>query len=416
MKNLFILSLSILLIALSCQQDQSKNKLILLSTAVEDNLYNNIIPFWTNYVVDEINGGFYGTVDAFGVGDTASTKGVILNARILWTYSALYIKDKDSKSLEMARRAYEYLVTHFIDQEYGGAFYMVDNQGHVVADNKNTYANSFVIYGLSEYYRAVGEETALEYAKTVFTVLDKYAHDETYGGYNEFFMRDWSPAPTRNNIEAGKTMNTSLHVMEALANLYRVWNDPLLESRLQEMITLFLDKIINPETHLQNYAFTRDWTTRSNIKSYGHDIESSWLLLESAEILGNEELIDRCKVTCLAMAEATVSEALGSDGRLIYETVNNNESVKFLQWWAQAEAIVGFVNAWQLSGDEVWLDRALLVWKYTDDTFVDKEHGEWYYGFDRNGVLDKSMVKVDAWKCPYHNSRMCMEVIRRAQL
>ncbi len=414
MKKIFVFSLLILVALSSCKKQNPK--LVQLAAAVEDNLYHNIVPFWENHAVDNINSGFFGKVDSAGIGDTASSKGVILNARILWTFSSLHFKDKDAKSLEMAKRAYEYLTTHFIDQEYGGAFYTVDNRGKVIADNKNTYGNAFVIYGLSEYYRATGDPAALEYAKSVFTALDNNAHDATYGGYMESFMRDWTPAPTRGNMGQGKTMNTSLHVMEALANLYRVWKSPLLESRLEEMVTIFLDKIVNPETHLQNYSFAQDWTNRSNVKSYGHDIECSWLLLESAEILGKKDLIERSKVICLAMAEAVAKDAIYPDGRMIYDVRGDEEPSPFLQWWAQAEAVVGCVNAWQLTNDEAWLDRALLIWKYTDATFVDHKYGEWYYDIDRNGVLRTGAVKVDAWKCPYHNGRMCMEVIHRAKL
>ena len=448
MKKNLIFSLLVLLALPSCNKPTSK--LDQLAALVENNLYNNIVPFWVNNAVDNINGGFFGTVDSIGVGNPESSKGVILNARILWTFSALHLKDKDAKSLEMARRAYEYLTAHFIDQEYGGAYYTVDNLGNAIADNKNTYANAFVIYGLSEYHRATGDPQALEYAISVFTALDN-VYDAEYGGYLDgSYLRDWSPAPPRGGgnvaqgaqrtaaqgaqgtgtpaaqgtqgaqrtvatpATQGKSMNTSLHVMEALANLYRVWKSPLLESRLQEMITIFLDKVINPETHLQHYTFAQDWTNRSNTKSYGHDIECSWLLLESAEILGKQDLIERSKVACLAMAEAVAKDAIYPNGRMIYDVRGDEEPSPFVQWWAQAEAVVGCVNAWQLSGDEVWLDRALLVWQFTDDIFVDHQYGEWYYDIDRNDVLRTGAPKADAWKCPYHNGRMCMEVIHRA--
>ena len=423
MKKIFLFTLLILIAFTSCNR-QRNPKLTKLAALVEENLYQNIVPFWVNHAVDNINGGFFGQVDSMGVGNPEASKGVILNARILWTFSSLYLKDKDAKSLEMARRAYEYVIAHFIDHEYGGAYYTVDNKGNVMADTKNTYGNAFVLYGLSEYHRATGDPKALEYAIGVFTALDNHVHDAEYGGYLDgSYLRDWSPVPPRGNfgqgarqsMGQGKSMNTSLHVMEALANLYRVWKSPLLESRLQEMIVIFLDKVINPETHLQNYTFAQDWTNRSNTKSYGHDIECSWLLLESAEILGKHDLIERAKVACIAMAETVAKEAFYPNGRMIYDVRGDEEPSPFVQWWAQAEAVVGCVNAWQLSGDEVWLDRALLVWKFTDDTFVDHKYGEWYYDIDRNDVLRTGALKADAWKCPYHNGRMCMEVIHRAQ-
>jgi mannobiose 2-epimerase len=418
MNKIAVFSLTVLFAVLPCLPNHAQNeKLTQLAALVEDNLYHNIIPFWTKAAVDTINGGFYGTVDAASVGDTTAPKGLILNARILWTFSTLHLKDKDAQSLEMAQRAYEYLTTYFMDEKYGGGYYMVDNHGKVINDTKYTYANTFVIYGLSEYHRATGNPKALELAKATFMALEN-AHDDRYLGYGEFYQRDWSAVPpgTRNEIanNAGKTTNTVLHEIESFANLYRVWKDPLLEKRLSELITVFLDKVINPVTKRQFCEFTAGWTPLSDMESYGHDIEGAWLLYECAGILGHKDLIEKCKVACMDMAEATV-EAIQPDGRIIYEK-RDGKLIHSVQWWVPAEAIVGLVNAWQLSGDPAWLDRALLVWQYTDRVLVDKEHGEWHYGLDREGKLIKGISKVNAWKCPYHNVRMCVEIIRRAKM
>lgn len=390
------------------------DKLKQLASAVEDNLYHNIIPFWLNHSVDSIHGGFFGMVDNQGNGNTEASKGLILNARILWTFSSMYMHDKDEQYLFMADRAYQYIDAHFIDKKYGGGFYMVDKNGNCFSDLKYSYANAFLIYGLAQYHRAAGSQIALEQAEKTFLCLENYAHDAEHGGYGELFQRDWSPveAGTKNDIgNAEKTMNTSLHLMEAFANLYIVWKSPLLAERLREMITITLEKIINPHTHRQYYFFNRDWTSTANVESYGHDIESSWLLLEAAEILGDGILIERVKKASVAMAESTL-KALQPDGRIIYESVDGKPSTN-LQWWAQAEAIVGFVNAWELTGDEVWLSRALSVWDFTDMNFVDKEQGEWFWGMANDGKIAKNAAKVSAWKCPYHNSRMCLEVLHR---
>lgn len=427
MKRYLLVLLCAMALVSACKQNPEQEKLSALATSVEDNLYNNIIPFWVDNVVDNTNGGFYGVVDQKGIAKESAPKGAIVNARILWTFSTIYIKDKDDVSLMMAKRAYDYMKTYFLDKEYGGVYYTLDNTGNVISDQKDVYANAFAIYGFSEYARATGDAEALNIAIELFTKLDEYAYDTLNGGYNESFMRNWSPIKKRmpgaaqttealeDSVAQNKTMNTSLHVMEALANLYRVWKDPTLEKRLHEMIEIFLDKIINAETHHQNYMLTPDWENASAIKSYGHDIECSWLLLESAEILGNTELIEKCKVASLAVAEAAM-EGLLPNGRMIYDVYGDETPSPSLQWWAQAEAIVGCVNAWQLSSDAVWLDRATKIWEFTDSTFVDKEYGEWYYGIDRNDNLRVAANKVDAWKCPYHNSRMCLEIIRRAKL
>jgi mannobiose 2-epimerase len=416
MNRITILCLTILFAARPPLPGYAQNKkLAQLAALVENNLYHNIIPFWTTAAVDHVNGGFYGAVSTTGAGDASAPKGVTLTARILWAFSALHLKDKDTLSLETARRAYEYMAGCFMDKTYGGGYYMADHNGKVINDVKYTYANAFVIYGLSEYYRASGDPQALELAKATFMALEN-AHDSRNLGYGEFYQRDWSAVPpgTRNEINnnAEKTTNTVLHEIESFANLYRVWKDPLLEKRLCELITVFLDKIINPATGRQFCEFTADWTPLNDIESYGHDIEGAWLLYECAKISGRKDLIEKCKTACLNMAEATL-EAIQPDGRIIYEK-RNGRPVHSMQWWVPAEAIVGLVNAWQLSGDELWLDRALLVWQYTDRVLVDKAHGEWHYGLDREGKLLQGMPKVNLWKCPYHNIRMCIEIIRRA--
>lgn len=396
------------------QKFSTTEKLNHLALSMEENLYDNVIPFWLNHSIDTVNGGFFGMVDAEGNGNTEAEKGLILNSRILWTFSSLYSKDGDERFLSVADRAFKYIKDYFIDREFGGGVYTVDNTGAWINETKSIYANSFLIYGLSEYVLATGNQTALDHAQNTFLKLDENAHDSLYGGYGEIYNRDWTPITdgTINEIgDAAKTMNTSLHILESLANLYRVWQSPIVKDRLQEMIIVTLEKIINPETNRQFYFFDRDWRSIADIKSYGHDIECSWLLLEAAEVLGNKDLIERVEKASIAMAESTL-EALNQDGSLINESVDGNNS-KSLQWWVQAEAVVGFINAWQLTNDEVWIDRALSAWEFTEDNFVDKEYGEWFWGFGDDGQLNKSAPKVSAWKCPYHNSRMSLEVLRR---
>ena len=419
MKRLIILFILFILFIPCFGQSASKElKLLQFSASVKDNLYNNIVPFWLNHSVDTINGGFWGTVDVYGNANPQSSKGLVLNARILWTFSALYLKDKTPEFLMMSKRAYHYLSDHFIDHTYGGAFFTVDKDGNPIDSTKYTYAILFVIYGLSEYHRATGDPEALELAKKVFLDLDKHAHDEQFLGYLEFFQRDWSAMPpgSRNAIgNADKLMNTLLHAMEAFANLYRVWKSPLLESRLKEVIVLTLEKGINPITKRQYYMFNRDWTSSAIYESYGHDIEGAWLMHDCAEVLGDKDLIERVKVACMGWAESTI-EVFHPDGRLIYESVNGVSSGNTLQWWAQAEAVLGYMNAWKITGDEIWLDRAILVWQFTDKYIVDKEYGEWLFGLDRDGMVNRRTAKISAWKAPYHNGRMGLEVIRRTKI
>jgi mannobiose 2-epimerase len=353
-------------------------------------------------------------VDSEGNGNPETERGLILNSRILWTFSSLYIKDRDERFLSVADRAYSYIEDNFIDTVNGGAVYTVDNTGNWINEIKSIYANSFLIYGLSEYVMATGNRSALEHAKNTFLRLEEHAHDTLYGGYGEIYNRDWSPVTDSSINEIGdaaKTMNTSLHIIEALTNLYRVWQSPVVKDRLQEMIILTLEKIINPETNRLYYFFDHDWKSITNIKSYGHDIECSWLMLEAAEVLGDIELIEKVEKASIAMAESTL-EALNKNGSLTNESVDGVNSIS-LQWWVQAEAVVGFINAWELTKDDVWIDHALSAWKFTEENFVDKEYGEWFWEFGNDGQLNTTAPKISAWKCPYHNSRMSLEVLRR---
>ncbi|MDR1644683.1 MAG: AGE family epimerase/isomerase [Tannerellaceae bacterium] len=408
LKILFVLFLLFIYPSSSSIYGQMKNeKTAQLVAAVEENLYQNIIPFWANHVVDDVNGGFYGMVNAAGEGDATSPKAASLTARILWTFSALQRKDKDPQSLEMARRAYAYFTGRFIDKEYGGVHHAVDIHGNVIPGHKDIFTHAFAIFGLCEYYRATGSEEALEEAKSIFATLEQYAHDPVHGGYYETFGRDWTVAGNHQ-----KTSSIVLHEMEALANLYRVWKSPLPESRLRELIVLFLEKMVNPATHRLYLSFSNDWTPVDRSESYGLNMQGAWLPLACAEALGDDDLIERCKMACLSMAEASVV-ALQSDGRMIAGVGADGSPDRALPWWAPAEAVIAFVNAWQLTGDDVWMDRALKVWTYTNRVLVDKKNGEWFYGLDRNGNLLKNAPKVNEWKCPYHHARMCMEVIRR---
>jgi mannobiose 2-epimerase len=390
-----------------------------LAERVRRELLEDILPFWRRHAVDERRGGFIGEMsNNLRVVDDAS-KGLILNARLLWTFAAVSRYTQEEADRSLAHRAYEYLTKHFLDQQHGGYFWELDPDGAVLDDKKKIYGEAFCIYALAEYNRTFHEPLAIERAIDVFHRIETQAHDDRYGGYLEVMSRTWEPCDdmrlSDKDMNEKKSMNNHLHVLEAYTNLMRVWPDPLVAERLREMIDLFTRRILNAaRTHLDHF-FDEAWTCRSASYTFGHDIEGTWLLCEAAEVLGDPRVLADVRVLATSMAWTALQEGVDLDGGLCYlgrdkTVVNRNK-----EWWPQGEAVVGFYNAWQLSGEDVFLNAAVRCWRFIEDRMVDRVHGEWFWCIRPDGTPDPSQPKVSAWKGPYHNSRCCLEIIRRTE-
>ena len=395
-----------------------KNKLVLFKKEMQDVLTGNILPFWIDKMVDHENGGFYGRIDGHGNLHADAEKGGILNARILWTFSAAYRVLGKSEYLEMATRAKDYIIAHFIDREYGGTYWSLDCKGNPKDTKKQFYAIGFMIYGLSEYVRATGDKEALDYAIQLFECIEEHSLDVIYNGYIEACTREWGEiADMRlSDLDANypKSQNTHLHIIEPYANLYRVWKDERLEKALRNMINIFTDKILNPETNHLDLFFEKDWTRGAgHLESYGHDIECSWLMHEAALVLGDAEVLKKVEEIVPLVAKAS-EKGLNPDGSMIHEAnLDTGHVDDDLHWWVQAEAVVGFYNIYQHFGDESALDKSLQCWQYIKDNLIDYEGGEWYWSRRPDGTLNLDDDKAGFWKCPYHNGRMCLEIIER---
>jgi mannobiose 2-epimerase len=380
------------------------------------NLADNILPYWSTRMVDFKNGGFYGRINGSDQVFPDEDKGGILNARILWTYSAAYRVTGDSSYLRLATRAKNYILEHFIDNQYGGAYRSVKANGALSDTRKQTYTQSFFIYGLSEYSRATGDKETLNAAKDIFSLFEKYALDKESNGYFEVFTRDWQRSHDlligEESVNDEKTMNTSLHLMEAYANLYRVWPDKLVADRLKNIIEIFLDKIVDKKTFHLVCFMDRNWNSTSEVDSYGHDIEASWLIYEAAGLLKDKALLERTGTVCLKIAEAA-AEGIQPDGSMIDE--KDNSTGKILtnrSWWPQAETVVGYMNAYELTGNEKFLNYSVNNWNYTKNHFVDTKNLGWYPSVSEAGIAGKG-DKGGFWVCPYHNGRMCLEIMER---
>jgi mannobiose 2-epimerase len=396
-------------------KEDPKARMIQLKNEVSANLTRNLLPFWSTKMVDYKNGGYFGRINGDNQVFPKEDKGGILNARILWTYSSAYRIYKDTAYLRLAARSKDYIMAHFIDKEFGGAYRSVKSTGEPSDTRKQTYTQSFFIYGLAEYYRATGDKEALEAAKNIFNLFEKYALDKKSDGYFEVYSRDWKRTHDKligeSTANDEKTMNTHLHLMEAYTNLFRVWPDKNVGVRLRALVDIFLDKIIDAKTSHLICFLDKDWKKNSAVDSYGHDIESSWLLNEAAGLLGDPALLAKVKDVSIKIANAA-AEGLNPDGSLNYEkNLTNGRVSTERSWWAQSECIVGYLNAYELTGIEKYLDNAINCWNYTNNHFVDNKNGGWFSSVSESGVA--SGEKGGFWVCPYHNGRMCMEVVER---
>jgi cellobiose epimerase len=393
-----------------------KARLTQLKNEVSLDLTQDILRFWTTRMVDFRNGGFYGRIDADDKVFPEEDKGGILNARILWTYSSAYRILKDTTYLRLAKRSKDYIIAHFIDKEYGGAYRSVRSDGNPSDTRKQVYTQSFFIYGLTEYYRATGDSEALETAKSIFELFEKYALDTEFGGYFEVFKRDWQRTHDlligEKSVDEEKTMNTHLHIMEAYSNLYRVWPDRRVADRLKNLIGIFLDKIVDSKSFHLTCFFNKKWEKRSSVDSYGHDIESSWLLVEAAGLINDPSLSEKVKETSIRIANAAL-EGFQPDGSMVYEKDNPTGKINYERsWWVQAETIVGYLNTYMQTANVKYLDYSIKCWNYTKNHFIDKTGGGWFSSVTASGDAGRG-DKGGFWVCPYHNGRMCLEVIER---
>ena len=390
-----------------------------LAARAERELLDNILPFWLAHAPDQEQGGFWARISPDLRIREREPKGLILHARILWTFSAAYRLYKQSDYLTMAERAYTELCRHFFDPVHGGVYWMVGADGVPIDDSKKIYGQAFAVYSLTEYHRASGDAEALQRALALFDLIERHNYDPLHTGYLESANRDWSAANDLRlsaiDMNEKKSMNTHLHLLEAYAQLYRVRPDAALRERLVSLINNFLDHIIDNQTSHLVLFFDEAWQRKSGKISYGHDIETSWLLDEAAQVLADPGLSRKCQKVSLAMAEAVLREGMAADGGLAYERDETGALDADVHWWVQAEAVVGFANAYQNSGRIEFVQAARRAWDFIEMRLIDRTHGEWFYKVNAAREPDLQLHKISEWKCPYHNSRTCLELAHRVK-
>ena len=413
---------------------------------VRENLTSNILPYWLRLL--DPRGGFYGEVKADGTVLRDASRGVILNARIIWSFAAAYQAIPEKRYLMAAIHAKDWFLQHFCDHKYGGVYWSVAADGTREDTKKQLYAQGFAIYGLSELYKVTKDDEVLKAAVNIYRVVETFFADKEFGGYTEALARDFSPLEdmslSAHDINADKTMNSHLHILEAYANLYQVWPDTGLKKAVEKLLDIIGTKVMNTDGHLQLY-FRRDWSVLPGGISYGHDIETSWLALECAFALKDDAIVERVRPWALTMALAG-NEGLLPDGSMRYERLLDGTFDDSRQWWVQAETVVGNLWLWKYHGiagnlpckvvpppsstpkkcSIFWGPRlprteggpagyftcnAVRAWEYIRENLVDTEGGEWWWAILPDGSKDLSQPKAGFWKCPYHNTRMCLQVL-----
>lgn len=379
---------------------------------VRENLTENILPYWLR--LKDPRGGFYGEVSSTGEVLYDAPRGVILNARIIWSFAAAFQQFRKTEYLVAAVHARDYFLEHFCDHKYGGVYWSVTSAGERLDTKKQLYAQGFAIYGLTELYKVTGDDEVLKNAINLYKVVEGKFADSENGGYIEALSRDFSPLEdmslSAHDINADKTMNSHLHILEAYANLYQVWPDEGLREAVEKLLDIIGLKVMAPSGHLQLY-FKRDWSVLPGGVSYGHDIETSWLALECAFALKDLDIVSRVRPWAFAMGVAG-NEGLLADGSMRYEKLPDGSFDDSRQWWVQAETVVGNLWLWKYHGDALGAKRAMDAWAYIREKLVDREGGEWWWAVLPDGSLDRSNPKAGFWKCPYHNTRMCLQILK----
>jgi mannobiose 2-epimerase len=395
---------------------RARDELARLRSETWRELTEDILPFSAERVMDREQGGFYGRVAHDGTVWPEAPKGLVQHGRMLWTYARAGRVTGDAGYLEVAAHAYQALTEWFEDRANGGYAWMVDERGRPVETIKLLYGQAFTLYALAEQARATGDAGCLGRAVQLYRAIEKHGRDEECGGYWEARGRDWAPAPEAHvdptPLPVVKGMNTHLHLLEAYANLARAWDDAGVRARLRALIELTLERIINPATGRLRLYFDRAWRPLPDRGSMGHDIEASWLLVEAAEVLGEPALLARARAAGLRMALAVLEGGVDEDGGLWDEEPAAPGAGRTKSWWPQAEALVGFLNAYQLGGEERFLGAALASWRFIREELVDRADGEWFSAVDEAG-RPVALEKAGPWKTPYHGARACLEVAER---
>lgn len=398
----------------------NKSQLILSDKQFKNELVA-IADWWIENTIDKTNNGFIGEITATGVVKEKSNRGIVLNTRILWFFSEIALYFNEVKYKEIADRAYHYIQSFFFDHTFGGVVWEVDYQGHCINNRKQIYAQAFAIYALCSYYKLTKNQQVLDNAYALYGLIEKYGHDDTNGGYYEAFSQQWGHLDdvrlSTKDLNYPKTMNTHLHIIEAYTALYSVFNCSDVRQSLITLLGYYHKYFINKDNYHLRMFLDNNWQDHSTTYSYGHDIESSWLIWESVKILGDKDLYNIFKPLVIKLAATCYREGRDDKGAVLdmYD-IKNNKNIVERVWWIQAEALVGFLNAYEITGEYFYLEAVAKNWQFICNSIIDHKHGEWHW----SSILDQHdsyhHYKMGFWKAPYHNGRAMLEMCKRLQV
>ena len=375
-----------------------------------------LLRWWIDYMYDQKSGEFFGSSDHDNQVAYEAPRGVVMYARLLWTFSAAARFLSQQEYAKIAENIFNYFTSHFFDRESGGVYWMLDHQGQPTNTRKQIYAQAFAIYGLVEYYLLSNDTAAKSHAIEIYELIEKYSHDTVSNGYWEALGQKWQPIAdvrlSEKDANEAKTMNTHLHILEAYTSLLKTNPGGEIHRSARNLVRLFIEKFISNRTGHMTLFFGEQWETRSSEISFGHDIEASWLLWEAAEKLDDASLQAELKPIILAQAQAVLRRGRNKQGFIVNAIDENRKRDESIDWWPQAEAVVGFLNAFEISAKEMFWEASWQCWNNLKKYFRHPE-GEWYWGFDALGNANLSEDKAGPWKAPYHSGRMCLEVMRR---
>lgn len=384
---------------------------------LQTELYN-ILSFWAQDAINPKTKQFYGKISGDGTPNPTAHKGIIMYSRILWTFSAAARFYKDERYLVTANKAKSFIEKHFYDKKHGGYFWEVSHDGTPLIRKKQVYAQAFVMYAYAEYYLATKQDRALSKAMDIFYLLETHCYDVQHGGYFEAFSESWKKLDdvrlSDKDMNLPKGMNTNLHVLEAYSCLFEASKNPHVKKALAGLIDIFNEKIIDANGHVIIF-FSEDWQPKTYEISYGHDIETSWLLWDAAELVNNPEQLTKIRTRVLQMVEVFLAEGYDAEAHAVYyelhTTTNKRDADR--HWWVQVEAMEGLANAYAMTKHEPYLETVFDIWKYTSSHLIDRTNGEWFWRVSQSNQPYPADPKISMWKCPYHNSRALMRVISK---
>lgn len=402
---------------------------------LKEELVKDILPYWEKFAKDEKTRSFFGAIDNSNKQNAKAWRSIVMVSRYLWSYSSAARLLKNKAYLEMADYAYSCMMRDFHDAYYGGVYWSVKPDGTPELARKQIYGEAFSIYALSEYAAAVKElrkeslaaENIMNEALSTYYLLEKYAYDEKFGGYFEALTQAWGKTKetslSSKDMDCAKSMNTNLHVMEAYTNLYRTLPVVFPEAKdtikqvgksLADLIKVHAECILNKKDYHLDLYFDADWKQVGHDEiSYGHDIEASWLMWEACEELGNEALKKKMRPVVLKVAEVAYAEGFDDETGGFDNFMLEGKKDTTRVWWNQAEAVNGFYNAWEMTGDKKYADAVDMVWSWIKEHQMDKANGEWFASVTKQGKPVAKEMKGGNWKTSYHNGRTCMELLKR---